>query len=660
MKDPDWKLDKRDKTELSDSEDDDIAMCTSDKKGTKRKRIVSKPDLDDTIETQTSTAASSTSNTNEPLNEPMMPMNTEENTIDHEEVVDTDQTIPKRKKAKKGMGDPNTWERNRNKALRMEGNAYKGVKAVNGKKSFCVERGERVIGERSCTKRSRQCDRVSDDARKDMFQAYWKHMDWNEKKAFVRHNVVRSEPEAKSAESRRQFTYKYYLVDKQNKYQVCKELFLATLNISEHTVYEWLKNTDNHGLPKTSETEKSRTSKSRDSKFHCNHSVKEFFDSIPKLPSHYCRVSSQKQYLEPTYQSLSQVHEVYKTFCENKQYRVAGKKFFTKVFNENNLAIFRPRKDQCDTCVGFETHNTSEDEYRQHMQRKEEARSEKDGDKARALDNNNVKVMCMDVQSVLLCPKVEASATYYKTKLACHNYTIYDMATKAVICYFWHEGEGGLTANMFASCIDDHLENIVNPNTEEVIIYSDGCGYQNRNATMANTLLRFAVKHNITVTQKFLEKGHTQMEVDSVHSTIERRLRKRQIYSPANYVEVFKQARQQPYDVKYVDHNFFMDFAGLKSYDTIRPGSRVGDPVVTDIRCLRYFPEGLIKYKLLYSDEFSEVPKKRNAPTPTGHELLPNLYSAPLKIKDTKFQHLQQLKAVIPKDYHSFYDTLDH
>lgn len=52
-------------------------------------------------------------------------------------------------------------------------------------------------------------------------------------------------------------------------------------------------------------------------------------------------------------------------------------------------------------------------------------------------------------------------------------------------------------------------------------LFSDGCGYENRNTIFSNALLKFAIKQNVTVTQNFFEKGHTQMEVDSVHHTIE-------------------------------------------------------------------------------------------------------------------------------------------
>ncbi|XP_050063021.1 52 kDa repressor of the inhibitor of the protein kinase-like [Aphis gossypii] len=48
----------------------------------------------------------------------------------------------------------------------------------------------------------------------------------------------------------------------------------------------------------------------------------------------------------------------------------------------------------------------------------------------------------MDLQSVLLCPKTDASAMYYKQKLQLHNFTIYRLNDKDVTLYVWHEGNG--------------------------------------------------------------------------------------------------------------------------------------------------------------------------------------------------------------------------
>lgn len=160
------------------------------------------------------------------------------------------------------------------------------------------------------------------------------------------------------------------------------------------------------------------------------------------------------------------------------------------------------------------------------------------------MTSENIKVITMDLQAVLLCPSLKASALYYKTKLSCHNFTIYDMKTRDVLCYFWTESEGDLTSNSFASCVFDYISEI-DETVKTLIIYSDGCTYQNRNITLSNTLLKAAHDRNITIFQKYLEKGHTQMEVDSVHSVIERKLKNKPIYVPANYIDIFEGARTE-------------------------------------------------------------------------------------------------------------------
>ena len=100
----------------------------------------------------------------------------------------------------------------------------------------------------------------------------------------------------------------------------------------------------------------------------------------------------------------------------------------------------------------------------------------------------------MDLQSLLLCPKLEASCLFYRTKLCCHNFTLFDLTTKAVMCYFWNETCADLSASTFTTCIIDYLNNLDLTNTDKVILYSDGCTYQNRNTTLSCALLQFQIK----------------------------------------------------------------------------------------------------------------------------------------------------------------------
>lgn len=159
----------------------------------------------------------------------------------------------------------------------------------------------------------------------------------------------------------------------------------------------------------------------------------------------------------------------------------------------------------------------------------------KDTDKELCKKNpKEIAVFTVDTQAVKLAPMLKASAIYYKTKLCVHNYTIYNLYNGQVDCYLWDESQGGLEANIFASLLVAFLENhlLKEPNTKQIIIYSDGCGYQNKNVIVSNALLKLAIDRQVTIAQKFFEKGHSQMEVDSVHSTIEKRLQNRDISHP--------------------------------------------------------------------------------------------------------------------------------
>lgn len=94
----------------------------------------------------------------------------------------------------------------------------------------------------------------------------------------------------------------------------------------------------------------------------------------------------------------------------------------------------------------------------------------------------------------------------------------------------------------------------------EIIIYSDGCTYQNRNVFMAN--LNSCNKHKVTFTRKFFERGHNQMKCDSVHIAIKRKLTNRRIHLPCNFLSVTKEERlSNPYEVIQIDDNFVENYA---------------------------------------------------------------------------------------------------
>lgn len=549
---------------------------------------------------------------------------------------------------RKRKADPAKWQKFINKKRREQGLSYSGRKYTDELfKAFeNVEKEKRKMGER-CSCKKYKCAKISEGEREDVFLKVW-DLTWPQKEVFVTSHVVSGDVKQRKvspgAETfRREKSLKYFLESNSGLVQVCSKMFQATIGLKEW----WIRKR----LSKGDELAKKMP---RESPRKCT--LTSFLDSLPKLESHYCRKSSSKVYLEPIFQSMADVFHVYETHCKDKSETPLSRPVFAEEFSRLNMSIFRPRKDQCDICIGYSEKHIDEVAYTRHIQKKDRAQQEKSQDKQSAIDGK-CKVITMDLQAVLLCPMLKASALYYRTKLCVHNFTIFDLATHDVMCYVWHEGEGGLSAHEFASMLTDYLEKDLS--FDKYIIYSDGCSYQNRNKVMASALSRFSILHGKVVEQKILEKGHTQMEADSVHSVIERKLKNKKIYLPSDYVRVIEEARMnpRPYDVQYLSHDFFLNFEGINTLKSIRPGDKAGDPVVHDIRALRYEPDGSIHFKLMLDDEWAPVPMKRKEST--------NLINAPValyvekpKISKQKYNHLQELKNVIPTDCWGFYDHL--
>lgn len=81
--------------------------------------------------------------------------------------------------------------------------------------------------------------------------------------------------------------------------------------------------------------------------------------------------------------------------------------------------------------------------------------------------------------------------------------------------------------------------------TKPFLFYSNGCAFQNRNVTIfANALQHNYIMHSMTIYQKYLVTGHTQMECDSVHATIERKKKNKELDDHASNVFVLKKRKQ--------------------------------------------------------------------------------------------------------------------
>lgn len=582
-------------------------------------------------------------------------------------------------RTRKKRSNPKNWSYNLNKKNKLNGKEYYGKKKTNGGWSYNIQKPAKVLkfvcNCKLSSKNSKlKCKEVKEEERLKIFEEFWE-LSKNEKELYIKNYTKKMSTlrlRGTVTPSRRNSSIQYYLQTADDRVRVCKVLFLNTLGIGEKVCLKILShkdsnnsisdhdidndfNTTEDALKISNNQRSTKTTVSEKKSF-----LYKFLNTLPKLESHYCRANTSKLYLEPNWTSKTELYNFYcNDYCTTHNTTPMSSYVFCKAIEEQNIGLFQPKKDACDICTAFDTGNLSQEEKDKHDSMKKEARMEKEKDK---MSEN--EIFTMDLQSVLLCPKSNVSSLYYKTKLIVHNFTVYDLKRKNGFCFLWNETEGGLSSNEFSSIIIYFLQKyVINSNIgnlNSIILYSDGCTYQNRNTTLSNALLNLLINSNVTIIQKFLQRGHTQMEVDSMHSTIERKVRNRKINVPADYVSICKSACiKSPYKVEYLTHDFFKSFSSLHFCKSIRPGNKKGDPVVTNLKAIKYEPDRQIKYKLRFTEEDWSILKLKNSKhVAVKFDDLPQLHNDRLKIKKEKFEHLQQLKLTMEKDYHAFFDNL--
>jgi hypothetical protein len=280
---------------------------------------------------------------------------------------------PKKKKARKGRANRKEWVITKNQRKRQEGVAYKGLgKTESGTWKYTIPRAERKLNPRChCAlikKKSKiQCNEFSEDRRERIFKEFWK-LTWHEKKVFVNMLMDTKNPrETKNKQneiSRLKVSLFFYLKKDGIRIRVCKKMFLNTLDLKQWSVLHWVQSQSNG---RVNDTEKKWR--------------RDYLNMLPKVESHYCRSSTDKLYLEPIWRTKTNVFREYEKYCPEKNTESLGYKVFEDIFNELNLSIFMPKKDQCDVCIRFNTNNVSQEQYDLHQKRKVEARQQKDHDK---------------------------------------------------------------------------------------------------------------------------------------------------------------------------------------------------------------------------------------------------------------------------------------
>nr|CAI5846436.1 unnamed protein product [Callosobruchus analis] len=440
------------------------------------------------------------------------------------------------KKGRKRKRNEEKWKKNLTKQKRLSGLEY------------TTDSGNRLMGPKlikpACGEKCKLVcsNRIPEETRKTIHKNFWSPSKTvNVRRQYIASRVKQmpvkwTRERTGERHGKRTFTNHYSFEIKGFTETVCKTFFLNTLSISHQTVETAIKKKKGGGI--VTPDKRGKHEPVNKIPEEVRNSVRTHIAKFPTYESHYCREKTKKRYLG-NHLNISKMYSLYLEDCEEKGRRndeIAKEWLYSDIFNyEYNYSFKSPDTDTCDICDRYKIRlqdASSSDlrirlqtEYDHHLKDANDRYMLKAEDKKKSRTYIlQQKVVMIDLQKCLPTPELHNYQSFYSLKLWIFTLTIHDSTIERSFCMMWDEGVASRGGNEVSSCLIKWLEN--NVSTE--VIWSDNCPSQNRNILMIMCYFwALHLKPNLQViNHKFLSRGYTHLEADSIHSVIERSRRK--------------------------------------------------------------------------------------------------------------------------------------
>lgn len=591
-------------------------------------------------------------------------LQTNDNPIENRVGLDDKQLTRKR------VRNEDNWARNIKKQKVNSGAAYVSRLGKNHDK--------KVLG-MSCTDKCiLKCnEKFTNVCRKEIFDKFYNMSDITRKRDYISKLISMSDNNDGRSPTARKCNALFYLEVGGKRERVCKVMFKSTFAISNNFISTVLKKCDNNGF--TGEEARGKHGKQKKTDEKLINSVIQHINSFPRIESHYCRARTKKEYLEGGL-NLSMMYRMYEE--ENKGKSYVKKHLYESIFNTKfNISFFKPKKDLCVKCEEYkllsdEEKIEKEDQQKMHREEVSLSRLEKEKDKEKSANDEDLMLAVYDLEAVFQLPQGKASLFYYKSKLNAYNFTVADISKKDTskrkgYCYLWHEGIATRGGVEIASCVYEFIKDHCKEK-KKLIFYSDNTVSQNKNRYIfAMYLFCIQTMQIESITHKYLIVGHTENEADSIHSCIEREkqriLKSGPIFIPSEISMLVKTSKKtgEPYNVKEMETSDFYDWKKLSedignnfSLNTDDEKCTWNDVKIVEVR--KQNPNSLF-YKTSYKSEcFKEIFIKRKSRKILKELILKKAYTEGPSISDNKRKDLVSLCSanLIPKAHHPFFLNL--
>lgn len=571
---------------------------------------------------------------------------------------------------------PEAWKKNIVKAKNNSGEAHTSMRGV--------QKAAREMKNGCSPKCKRKCHfNVTDDQRKKIFDQFWGLKDHTLQWCFIGNSVTEVKVKRRTTitlhgtEPFRHSSYLYHFtLERTNDLQVCKQMYLNTLGIGDKWVRTAIKKKrDNSGA--ISVDGRGRTKRPNPERIAMKNDVIAHIKSFPTVESHYCRKDCKARFL-PENLSRRKMWSMYKIEISSKQPTlengdaakprlIASLRVYRKIFREEfNIKFLRPKKDQCPKCLSWKNKTNEEKTeqastlYEKHLSDKRIAQDLKTADIDRIKSNPDPTecVLTCDLEKVFLCPKGENAEFFYKSKLSCYNFTIFVSGAQKGHCFVWDQTEAGRGSAEISSCLWKFFVIYVGKGVKVFIIYSDNCSGQNKNQFLFAMYVLASIRFGIKIIHRYLEVGHTHMECDSVHATIQNSIKNQEIFVPAQWYAAIKIAKKKLplYDVIELKQEDVFDFtplAALQNWGKLRTSQ------FKEI-CVDGNEPGVVCFKNEYAEALQSVNVLKRGPgRPVNYMTFPlqKRYNAKIPLRPIQIKHFKELckSGAIPTAHHPFY-----
>ena len=346
---------------------------------------------------------------------------------------------------------------------------------------------------------------------------------------------------AKGPQSRRANTNVFHLrlvrEGEDVKVRVCKKTFIETLGVTLSRVDRVLKKKVSTRRLSLMDDRGKHGTRPRKIQAEAVERVKRLISKFPAEESHYSRESNGGTKYISGELSLSKMYHLYLEEAEQEQFVPVKEIFYRHVFNtEFDLKFHQPRSDTCKTCEELKLNiQTADDEDEKeqlkrardlHHRRADAARKAMKSDAKTAGDIERVYYLSFDLQQTLDTPKLPVGEAYYSRQLSTFNLAVVNNTTLHANMYVWNEADGRRGSDEIGSSLLKYIDDLPQE-ADHLILYSDGCGGQNKNHQLQMLWMRLVASGRFKpIDHKFLVVGHTYLPCDRCFAHIEKKKRK--------------------------------------------------------------------------------------------------------------------------------------